>query len=193
MSIQLGEDLTLQISRGSALSRAYFEFRKWPVIPAFILLVIVFAAITSPFTAPHDPVKGNLRDRNTPPVWLSGGEMNHILGTDNQGRDILSRIMHGARVSISFAAATMALSVTLGTIIGAFSGYYGGNVDEILMRLVDLQNAIPFILAALVVVGVFGASFSTLLIILAIFSWGGTARQIRGEVLQLKQMDYEGN
>ena len=84
----------------------------------------------------------------------------------------------------------MLLSVALGAVIGAVSGYFGGHIDETLMRLVDLQNALPFILAALVMVGVFGASFTTLLIIIAIFSWGTTARQIRGEILQLKQMDY---
>ena len=87
---------------------------------------------------------------------------------------------------MTFASATMAVTLCLGTVLGGISGYYGGQVDEILMRLVDLQNALPFILAALVAVGVFGPSFTTLLIILAIFSWGGTARQVRGEILLLK-------
>ena len=160
------------------------------MIPVFILAVLISAGVTAPYLAPYDPVRGDLRDKNTPPVWLSGGTTDHLLGTDNQGRDILSRMMHGARVSMTFATATMAVSVSLGATLGGISGYYGGLVDELLMRLVDLQNDLPFILAALVVVGVFGASFTTILIVLAIFSWGGTARQIRGEVLLLKQMDY---
>ena len=164
-------------------------FRKWPYIPAFILVVLVFAAIAAPLISPYDPVKGDLRGRSKPPIGF-GGTTEHIFGTDNQGRDIFSRIIHGARVSMSFAAITMLLSVALGAVIGAASGYFGGHIDEALMRLVDLQNALPFILAALVAVGVFGASFTTLLIIIAIFSWGTTARQIRGEILQLKQMDY---
>ena len=179
-----------QPARPSLASRAYAKFRRWPVLPVAMLAILVFAAVFAPIISPHNPVKGDLRARGKPPVWLEGGTTNHLLGTDNQGRDIFSRIIYGARVSMAFAAATMLLSVALGAIIGAISGYYGGHIDEILMRLVDLQNALPFILAALVVVGVFGPSFTTLLIIIALFSWGTTARQIRGEVLQLKQMDY---
>ncbi len=188
MQLEQQESL-LQVSRSSRLSRAYANFRKWPYIPALVLAILVLAAIAAPVISPYDPVKGDLRARSKPPLGF-GGTTEHIFGTDNQGRDIFSRIIHGARVSISFAAITMLLSVALGAVIGAVSGYFGGHVDETLMRLVDLQNALPFILAALVFVGVFGASFSTLLVIIAIFSWGPTARQIRGEILQLKQMDY---
>jgi peptide/nickel transport system permease protein len=183
------QETLLQIDEPSFISRAFARFRKWPYIPAFILIVLVFAAIAAPLISPYDPVKGDLRARSKPPIGF-GGTTEHLFGTDNQGRDIFSRIIHGARVSMSFAAITMLLSVALGAVIGAVSGYFGGNIDETLMRLVDLQNALPFILAALVAVGVFGASFTTLLIIIAIFSWGTTARQIRGEILQLKQMDY---
>lgn len=188
MELQQTEAL-LQAAQPSHISRIYVKFRRWPYIPALILFVLVFAAITAPIISPYDPVKGDLRARSKPPLGF-GGTTEHIFGTDNQGRDIFSRIIHGARVSISFAAITMLLSVALGALIGAISGYFGGHIDEMMMRLVDLQNALPFILAALVVVGVFGASFTTLLIIIALFSWGTTARQIRGEVLQLKQMDY---
>ena len=188
MQLQQQEAL-LQIDQPSFISRAYTKFRQWPYIPAAILAILVFAALAAPIISPYDPVKGDLRAREKPPLFF-GGTAEHLFGTDNQGRDIFSRIIHGARVSMSFAAVTMLLSVALGAVIGSISGYFGGHVDEALMRLVDLQNAIPFILAALVVVSVFGASFTTLLIIIAIFSWGPTARQIRGEILQLKQMDY---
>ena len=188
MQLEQQEPL-LRIDQPSLISRTFTGFRRWPYIPAFILIVLVFAAIAAPLISPYDPVKGDLRARSKPPIGF-GGTTEHLFGTDNQGRDIFSRIIHGARVSISFAAITMLLSVALGAVIGAVSGYFGGHIDETLMRLVDLQNALPFILAALVMVGVFGASFTTLLIIIAIFSWGTTARQIRGEILQLKQMDY---
>ena len=183
------QEALLQIDEPTFISRVYTNFRRLPYIPAAILAILIFAAIAAPIISPYSPVKGDLRARSIPPIGF-GGTTEHLFGTDNQGRDIFSRIIYGARVSISFAAVTMLLSVALGAVIGSISGYFGGHVDEALMRLVDLQNAIPFILAALVAVSVFGASFSTLLIIIAIFSWGTTARQIRGEILQLKQMDY---
>ena len=166
------------------------RLKQWPVIPVFILVVLALAAITAPVLAPYHPIRGDLRLRSTPPFWQDGGSMDYILGTDQHGRDILTRMMHGARVSLTFAAMTMAIGVALGAMLGAISGYFGGHLDEIIMRLVDLTNALPFLLAALVVVSVFGASFRTLLIILSLFAWGGYARQVRGEVLQLKQMDY---
>ncbi len=170
--------------------QALGRVRRWPVIPSLILVILALAAITAPILAPYHPVRGDLRLRGTPPFWQEGGSMDHVLGTDQQGRDILTRMMHGARVSLTFAALTMAIGVALGALLGAMSAYFGGHVDEIIMRLVDLTNALPFLLAALVVVSVFGASFRTLLVILSLFAWGGYARQVRGEVLQIKEMDY---
>ena len=180
----------IELKPKTGLRQIFEQLRKWPVIPVAILFILVFAAISAPFLAPYHPVRGDLRARSTPPSWQEGGSTDHILGTDHQGRDLLSRMMHGARVSLTFAALTMAIGVALGALLGAVSGYMGGHVDEIIMRLVDLTNALPFLLAALVVVSVFGASFRTLLIILSLFAWGGYARQVRGEVLQLKEMDY---
>ena len=170
--------------------RAFNRLRRLPVIPVLILAILTFAAVFAPALAPYHPVRGDLRERGTPPAWQAEGSMAHILGTDQHGRDILTRMMHGARVSLTFAALTMIIGVALGALLGALSGYAGGHVDEIIMRLVDLTNALPFLLAALVMVSVFGASFRTLLIILSLFAWGGYARQVRGEVLQLKEMDY---
>ena len=170
--------------------RAFARLRRLPVIPVLILAILTFAAVFAPALAPYHPVRGDLRERGTPPAWQAEGSMAHILGTDQHGRDILTRMMHGARVSLTFAALTMIIGVALGALLGALSGYAGGHVDEIIMRLVDLTNALPFLLAALVMVSVFGASFRTLLIILSLFAWGGYARQVRGEVLQLKEMDY---
>ncbi len=181
----------------SSVPWAFGFLRRWPVIPVAILAVLIFAAVSAPILAPYDgdgllppPVRGDLAARSRPPFWLSGGSTEFLLGTDQQGRDILSRIMHGARVSLTFAAVTMAIGVVIGSFLGAISGYFGGHIDELIMRAVDLANALPFILAALVFVSVFGASFRTLLIILSLFVWGSYARQVRGEILQLKEMDY---
>ena len=180
----------IELKPKTGFRQIYEQFRKWPIIPVAILVILALAAITAPILAPYHPVRGDLGARATPPFWQEGGSMDHVLGTDQQGRDILTRMMYGARVSLTFAALTMAIGVALGALLGAVSGYMGGHVDEIIMRLVDLTNALPFLLAALVVVSVFGASFRTLLIILSLFAWGGYARQVRGEVLQLKEMDY---
>jgi peptide/nickel transport system permease protein len=155
-----------------------------------ILAVLIVFAVLAPVIAPYHPVRGNLAERTKPPLPFEGSTTAHILGTDQQGRDIFTRLMYGARVSLTFAAATMALGLTFGAILGAISGYFGGHIDEFIMRLVDLSNALPFILVALVVVMVFGPSFMTLLVILSIFSWDSFARQVRGEVLQLTRMDY---
>jgi peptide/nickel transport system permease protein len=144
----------------------------------------------APVIAPYHPVRGDISSRVEPPWPLTGSTADHILGTDHQGRDIFTRLMYGARVSLTFAAATMVLGLSFGTILGAISGFFGGHVDELIMRVVDLSNALPFILVALVVVMVFGPSFTTLLVILSLFSWDSFARQVRGEVLQLSRADY---
>ena len=186
----MAESQQIDFQTKSSFREALGHLRRWPIIPVAILFILAFAAITAPLLAPYHPVRGDLRLRSTPPSWQEGGSADYILGTDQHGRDILTRMMHGARVSLTFAAMTMAIGVALGAALGALSGYLGGHVDEIIMRLVDLTNALPFLLAALVVVSVFGASFRTLLVILSLFAWGGYARQVRGEVLQLKEMDY---
>ncbi len=190
MTEQENQFAQMELRPKTGVRQIYEQFRKWPIIPVIILFILAFAAISAPVLAPYHPVRGDLRMRSTPPFWQEGGSMDHILGTDQQGRDILTRMMYGARVSLTFAALTMIIGVILGAFLGAISGYVGGHVDEVIMRLVDLTNALPFLLAALVVVSVFGASFRTLLIILSLFAWGGYARQVRGEVLQLKEMDY---
>ena len=123
-------------------------------------------------------------------VTKKGGRADHLLGTDHLGRDILSRLIYGARVSLIVVAITLALGGTVGTLLGLLAGYHGGLLDELLMRLVDIKLAIPQILFALVMVLTFGQSFGMVVIILVIWIWPRFARQIRGEVLQLKNMDY---
>ena len=192
MSMIEGQDAPsyIEFRQRNSLYRAFAQFQRWPVIPVVILVILIFAAVSAPVIAPYHPIRGNLANRSIPPFWLEGGSQEHVLGTDQQGRDVLTRMMYGARVSLTFAALTIAIGVVLGAFLGAISGYLGGHVDEIIMRLVDLTNALPFLLAALVVVSVFGSSFRTLLVVLSLFAWGGYARQVRGEVLQLKEMDY---
>lgn len=163
--------------------------RRLPVFSIVVLFLLVFAAISAPWLSPYPERVGNLRDRHEAPAIL-GYNSSYALGTDNQGRDILSRIMHGARVSLIVASATLIIAGTVGTLLGLVSGYFGGWLDEAVMRLVDAANSIPIILIALVLAVIAGPSFGLLLGVLSLGSWSHFARQVRGEVLSLKEMDF---
>ena len=176
--------------RESLGARTFRAFRQWPIIPGIILAVLVIAGVFAPLFSPHDPLYGELRDVRIPPVWDEEGSAKFLLGTDALGRDVLSRIIHGARVSLIVAGVSVTTGIFLGTAVGMISGYFGGFVDDVIMRTVDVFLAIPYILIALVVVVVFGQSFITILVILALVTWAGLARQIRAEVLVLREMDY---
>lgn len=156
----------------------------------FLVLVLVLCALAAPVIAPHDPIKGNLLESGMPPVWLEGGSSKYLLGTDIQGRDVLSRVIYGARISLLIAVVVIATGGAIGVTIGLIAGYFGGQLDEVLMRIVDFTLAVPFILIALVVVIVFGQSLEVLLTLLALFSWGAFSRQVRAETLSLKTRDY---
>ena len=176
--------------RGIARWRVIRFIRDWPVIPVSMILVFTTFAIFAPLIAPHDPTMGKLDDRATPPAWMEGGSTRFLLGTDALGRDVFSRVVYGTRISLMVAGIVLVGGAIGGTAWGLISGWMGGNVDEVLMRLVDFLMATPFILVALVVVIVFGQSTHLIIILLIIFSWDNFARQIRGEALQLKTQDY---
>lgn len=164
--------------------------RRWPLIPMLVLIIFVVTGIFAPLLAPHDPERGSLRERNLPPAWVEGGKGDFLLGTDHLGRDMLSRVIFGARISLSVAMVTLGVGMVLGVTSGLVAGYYGGWVDEFLMRIVDIKLAIPTILLALVLVLALGQSFLIIIVILAIAVWPRFARNVRGEVLQLKTMDF---
>ena len=164
--------------------------REWPVIPAAILVVFAVFAIFAPLLSPHDPTHGQLNERATPPAWLEGGSTRFLLGADALGRDVFSRIVYGTRVSLAVAGIVLVGGAAGGTALGMISGWFGGQIDEILMRIVDFMMATPFILVALVLVIVFGPSVELIITLLIVFSWDSFGRQIRGETLQLKTRDY---
>ena len=181
----------MRVPKRGALPATWRFLRRWPVVPGAIVLVLLACALFAPWIAPHDPLRGDLVESSgLPPVWESKGSSKYLLGTDIQGRDVLSRVIHGARISVTIAAVVLATGGIFGTAIGMIAGYYGGQVDELLMRLVDFTLAVPFILIALVVVIVFGQSLELLVALLAVFGWGGFARQVRAETLSLRTRDY---
>ena len=152
--------------------------------------LIVFGAVFAPLLAPYEPQKGDLRARNIPPVWLDGGDSAHWLGTDNLGRDMYSRMLYGARISLFVAAVAVIFGLLAGTTTGIVAGYYGGMVDEILMRLVDLWSSLPFLLIALIVAVSVGPSLGMVIALLAVSSWSAGSRNIRAEVLSLRGREY---
>ena len=175
---------------GGRIAKAYQTFRRWPFIPVAIAVLLIVVAIFAELVSPHDPLEGDTYDRNEPPVWAEEGSAKFLLGTDHIGRDILSRMIFGARVSLIVAVTVLIAGAALGTLVGLVAGYVGGLVDEALMRLVDFVFALPFIVVALVASVVWGASLELVIILLSLFTWAPFARQVRAESLQLKTMDY---
>ena len=171
------------------LRRVSLTFSRWPVFSAVIITLLIVSGAFAPWIAPHEHELPNLRARNLPPSFAASGS-EYFLGTDSVGRDMLSRIIYGARVSLIVAGVTFAISGTIGTLLGLMSGYYGGWVDELIMRIVDIKLSLPFILLGMVMVIVLGRSFGVLVGILGFWFWSGFARQVRGEVLSLKESDY---
>jgi peptide/nickel transport system permease protein len=171
-------------------ARTWQFLRRWPVIPLFILGVMVVFAIFPNQVAPHDAYKGNLAKAHIPPVWYPEGSSEHVLGTDFVGRDLLSRVIHGARVSLKISAVALSTGIITGTALGLISGYFGGLIDEVSMRLIDLWASIPALLVGLIAAIVLGASDVTLMGVLALMAWSSGARNVRAEVLSLKARDY---
>lgn len=171
--------------------RVILPSRQFPGLPLFVLVfLLVLPGIFAPQLAPHNPLKGSLRARLKPPVWVQGGTITHPLGTDKVGRDILSRIIYGARVSLTVSLVAILLSGAIGITLGLVAGYFGGKVDALIMRLVDISLGLPVILLALVFVAVVGPSFGTVIVVTAVLLWARYARQVRGETLSIRERDF---
>ena len=171
------------------LKRRLDVLTRYPISSIVILGLVGVMAVFAPLIAPHDHLIGELRDRHIPPV-LFGGDWNHVLGTDSLGRDILSRLIYGSRISLIVGVVTVIIGGGFGTLMGLISGYAGGWVDEIIMRIVDIKFSLPLILIALALSVLLGPSFALLLGLLSFLIWGTFARQVRGQVLTLKELEY---
>jgi peptide/nickel transport system permease protein len=156
------------------------------VVITAVFLMAVFAGVISP----HDPQIQDLENRLMPPVWSERGGWDHVLGTDQLGRDILSRIIYGSRISIFVGLTVVVISGIIGVTLGLISGYYGGWMSSLIMRVVDLQIAFPFILMAIIIIAVLGPGLMNVILALSISRWMGYARLIRGQTLLVKEQDY---
>jgi peptide/nickel transport system permease protein len=171
-------------------SLASFRTEGFPLIPVIILGVLILVAVFANVLAPHDPEVGSLGERFRPPVWQQGGSEKFLLGTDHLGRDVLSRLIFGARVSIVVGFTAVIFAGVLGTGLGILSGFLGGWVDQIIMRVTDAWLALPALTFAIFLAAVVGPSAMNIVIILAAVYWTRYARVIRGEVLSLKERDF---
>jgi peptide/nickel transport system permease protein len=159
---------------------------KVALAAAIFLLVLLFVSVFAPYVAPHDPAEQNLMLRLRPPAWSEKGLPQYLLGTDPLGRDLLSRMIYGSRVSLIVGVSVIAISGAFGTVVGLIAGYSGGQVDNILMRIVDLQTAFPGLLVALAIITMIGPSVRNIIIVLSINGWMVFARMIRGTTLALR-------
>ena len=157
---------------------------------ALVVVVAVALAAFAPALAPADPIKNSLLDRLTPPMWTSSGDAKHPLGTDTLGRDVASRLLHGARVSLAVGFSAVLIAGVIGVALGLVSGWYGGRLDDALMRLGDVQLAFPVLVLAVAVLAVLGASMTNLIVVLGVTGWITYARIVRGEVLTLRERDF---
>ncbi|MDE0610750.1 MAG: ABC transporter permease [Anaerolineaceae bacterium] len=162
------------------------------VFSLIVLTLLLIALLAAGQVAPYDPLRQNLRLRNLPPGTPSvdEGGFPHILGTDELGRDLLSRLIHGARVSLAVGLGSALLSGTAGTALGILAGYYGGRLDDLIMRLVDLQMSFPFLLLALLVLYALGPGFLNVILVLALVRWMVYARVARGLTLAMRSSPF---
>lgn len=173
-------------------SRTWRKLGRNPaaLLGALVLLVVVGAALTAPYVAPHDPARQSLLRRFTPPVWEKGGNTAYPLGTDQVGRDILSRLIHGARISLLVGVAAVVVSLLVGVSLGLLSGFVGGRTDTVVMTIVDVFLSFPQILLALAFVAALGPSLITIIVVLGLTGWERYARVVRAEVLALREKDF---
>ena len=203
----------------SFVSKVLYVLRRWPVFPIFIIVTLVVSAVFAPFIAPNEPIKQDLRAKTDAPFWYETcgtkqnpvnnsevpevpwldkcrqtGENFYLLGADPLGRGLLTRIIYGARVSLVLAAVAIVVGTLVGTVLGLSAGYFGGILDELIMRLTDVATAIPYLLLALIIVIVLGQKVlingDVIVLVLALASWPGIVRLVRGQTLQLKSLDY---
>jgi peptide/nickel transport system permease protein len=164
--------------------------RRTALFGVVVVLMVVVAALVAPWISPFDPIEQDLENRLKGPGWRDAGGRLHVMGTDHLGRDLLARVIYGARPALLVGFAAVVISGFLGMATGLLSGYWGGRTDDVLMRLADIQLAFPFILLAIAVIGVLGPSLPTIIAVIGVSSWVIYARVVRGAVLSLREREF---
>jgi ABC-type dipeptide/oligopeptide/nickel transport system permease subunit len=163
---------------------------RWGLAAGGVLLLIVASAVFAPWIAPHDPLAVNIRHRLAVPAWMEGGTATHPLGTDQVGRDLLSRMIFGGRVSIVVGVAAVLLSASIGVLLGLAAGYVGRRTDWTIMTLVNVMLTFPFVLLALAVISVLGPSLVNMIIVLGVAGWPIYARVVRAETMAIREREF---
>ena len=177
-----------KVGSGKRQKRIFFQMTF--IIPVAVLLLMVIMAIFAPLLAPYPYDQISMSERFMPPFFMDGGSTSHLLGTDNIGRDILSRVIYGAQISLSVSALVILITASIGTMLGIISGYLGGRTDAFLMRVTDISLAFPPLLIALLLAATLKPGYWTVVLAISILGWAPYARLIRGEALRLREADF---
>lgn len=178
--------------RWEALMDFWRRYRKnrLAVVGGVVVLIVIAVGLLAPWLAPHDPTAANFFRRLQPPAWYEGGSWEYPLGTDHLGRDILSRLIWGTRASLTVGAIVIVFATTVGIFMGLVSGYYGGRVDAVIQRIVDILLAFPYLILAVGLMAVMGPGFANMILALVYKEWVTPCRVVRGEVLAAKGREY---
>ena len=177
-------------NKGFDLLRRRVRGHQGMIIGSVIVVSVLLIALLAPLLAPHDPYQQDLLKRLIPPVWDSRGSWEHVLGTDHLGRDYLSRLIYGARISLLIGIGAALISGIIGTIMGVMAGYFGGRVDMIVTFMITVRLSMPVVLVALAVVAIVGGSLQVVIAVLGLLLWDRFAVVMRSSTLQIRSMDY---
>jgi ABC-type dipeptide/oligopeptide/nickel transport system permease subunit len=194
-TVERGAELARPVAGPAARGEGRLALRrlwrlKWGLAATGLLLFIVVSAVFAPWIVPHDPLAVNIRHRLAPPAWMAGGTPGHLLGTDQVGRDLLSRVVTGGRVSLVVGVAAVAISATIGVLLGLGAGYVGPRTDAVIMTLVNVMLTFPFVLLALAVIAVLGPSLVNMIVVLGVADWPLYARVVRAETQAIGARDF---
>ena len=163
---------------------------RWGLAATAVLLLIIASAVFAPWISPHDPLAVDIRRRLAPPSWMTGGTADHVLGTDQVGRDLLSRMIYGGRISLVIGVSAVLLSATIGVLLGLGAGYFGGRTDWTIMTIVNVMLTFPFVLLALAVIAVLGPSLVNMIATLGVAGWPIYARVVRAETIAIREREF---
>ena len=186
----ISDSQTSAPNKGFDLLRRRVRGHQGMIIGSVIVVSVLLIALLAPLLAPHDPYQQDLLKRLVPPVWDSRGSWEHVLGTDHLGRDYLSRLIYGARISLLIGIGAALISGIIGTIMGVMAGYFGGRVDMIVTFMITVRLSMPVVLVALAVVAIVGGSLQVVIAVLGLLLWDRFAVVMRSSTLQIRSMDY---